>query len=124
MAEVAIPIHEEACDGEEGQREAGGGVEEFDGETPESAEVERVHGPEEPVAGGVVLAVVPEDKDAGVCGGESEDVAVGEVAGGAEVDECVHGGGGEHRVAQAEEVAVGRGLMDGGKDLVEAGALG
>jgi hypothetical protein len=54
--------------------------------------VKGVHGPEDPVAGGVVvLAIVPDSEDASVCGGEDDDVSVGEVAVGAEVDESVGG---------------------------------
>jgi hypothetical protein len=107
VAEVAVPVHEEAGDGEDGEGEAGKRPEDFEGEAPEGAEVERVHGPEEPVAEGLVLAVVPEGEDAGVGGGEGEDIAVGEVSGGAKVDEGVDGGAGEEGIAEAEEVAVG-----------------
>ena len=65
--------------------------------------MEGVHGPEEPVAEGVVRAVVPVGEDLGVDGIDGDDVAVGEVGGGAEIHLRVGDGAEQRGVAEMEK---------------------
>lgn len=59
MAEIAVPIHEDAGCTENRKTDSKKEPDHFASHAPDCAEVQGVHGPHNPVAGGVILAIVP-----------------------------------------------------------------
>jgi hypothetical protein len=121
--QIAVPVHEEASDGQYGERHAEKAPQNFDGQPPERAEVEGMLGPEEPVAEGMVGTVVPVRENLRVDGRDSNDVAVREVGGIAEIHLGVCGGADERGIADGEQAAAGRGLLGCVEDGLQRGAV-
>ena len=106
MPKIAIPVHKQARYSEQGQTYSQYKPEDLKGQAPQRSEMKRVHGPHDPVAESLVPAVVPDSKDAGVSGGDGDDVAMGEVPGSAEIHLRVDDGAGKRRITDAEDAAV------------------
>src|SRR5580698_10324815 len=123
MPKKAIPVHQKSGYGENGESEPAERPYEFKKEAPQRAEVKRMHGPDNPVASGSILSVVPDGENASVCRRNRNDVTMRKIARCAEIDQCVDDSAGEQRIAKTKQLTSWRCLMDGTQYLLDRSAV-
>ena len=65
IAQVSVPVHDEAGDAQDREAHAQQGPKNFDGQAPHRAEVQSEHRAENPVSLSYVVAIMPDSQDAG-----------------------------------------------------------
>ena len=111
MAQIAVPIHDDAGCAQDREAESQEKPDYFDSKAPYGPKMQGVHGPHEPIACGVILAVVPNAEYSRVGGVDGDDVAMRKVTWSAQIHLCVDQSSLQRWVANTEEPAMRRCLL-------------
>ena len=111
VTQIAIPVHQEAGDGESRKSDTQQAPKDFEGKSPQRAKMQGMHGPDKPIAQGMILPVVPDGEGARGAGIDGHNVAMGKITRRPQIHFSVDDRRGERGITELKEAPLRRCLM-------------